>query len=656
MKSVLRSVITLLLAACLASLVPGIPGPTLAADSHERFWQAARDGDVATVRKMLAAGMDVNAKTQFECTALIFAANANRAGVIRVLVEAGADLDAKDNSYGFTAMQMASWLGHTEAVQALLDGGVGPDDAIGAFFAAATNGHAETVKAIVDRELVPKAQLDAGLATAIGAEADDVADVLRKAGASAPEKPQEKQAETQASDTKEPPATKPDPYNLKLDKPVKVWRAANWPEFRGARRSGTADGQHPPVAWDLASSRNVAWKVPIEGLGFSSPVIWDGRVYITTAASSATEQTIDDGGLGWIAAVEETVEHRWELHAYELRSGKLLWKRIVRRGVPQSQRHWKGSQANPTCATDGRYVIASFGSEGLFAYDMDGKAVWSKQLGELNAGWYLDPTFQWGYASSPTIDGDRLFLQVDVHGDSFVAAYELASGKELWRTRREEIPSWGTPLVHRNAKHAELVLNASGAVVGYDPSTGKELWRVRGNSPITVASPIGNGDLIYATGGYKQPKPIYAVRAGARGDVTPAEDQVGKATPALAWNSQTDGVYIVTPLVYRGVIYLCKNNGVLTAYDAGSGEKIYRERLPGSFTASPVAADGHIYFTSEEGHVIVLQAGREFKTIATSELDSAALATPAISDGHIVFRTVKQLIGVGFPQRQALVE
>ncbi len=614
---------------------------------EEQLWHHARSGDVAQVKSLLEKGVPVDAKTEFDCTALYFAANSNQTEVMEVLIAAGAEVDVRDNSYGFSALAMAAWLGHAPAVEILLKNGADPEDAVGGLFAAASNGWVDVVEVMLKHLKLEASQLDAVLAAAQRSDQAEVAALLQAAGATAAEASEQDQTHGTAQET-QPTDAETSAQAPSLDPVMAVAKAEPWPEFRGPGRSGTADGQHPPLAWDLESGRNVRWQRPVEGLGLSSPIIWGDRIFVTTAVSPETEQTVDAGGLGSIALKEETSPHQWQLHAYDLHSGELAWKRTAHRGAPKSQRHWKASQANPTAVTNGKVLVAFFGSEGLFAYDLSGKLLWKQDLGILNAGWYMDPAFQWGFAGSPIIDGNRVIVQADIHGSSFVMALDLNTGKELWRTDRDELPSWGTPLVYRDGKHSELVLSASKAIIAYAPDTGKELWRIHGNSPITVASPIAQDGLIIVTGGYRTPRPIYAVKPGGRGDITPPENG---SNPNVTWSNQKDGAYNVTPLLYRGILYLLRDNGVLTTFDAATGEQIYRERVRGQFTASPVAADGRIYVTDEDGDVRTLQAGRTFKLLAESSLDSATLATPAISDGLLVFRTVKSLIGVGFPKK-----
>ena len=634
---------------------------------EEAFWQAAREGDVTTLKSLLADGMPVDVKTEFDCTALYFAASSNRTEAMHVLLKAGADVNVRDNSYGFTAISMASWLGHAEAVQVLLDAEANRDDAIGGLYAATGNGHLETVDALLKSLKLEAEQLTGVLATAQRAGHDDLVQRLEAAGAKAPEPDPETQAAAETAEASQAESSQAETTQAtdnassvgaaesKAAKtavatetsPIQVSHPAPWPEFRGKDRSGTADGQLPPLTWDLETGRNVRWRTPVPGLGLSSPVIWDGTIYITTSVSPETEQTVEAGDLGNIDAVDETQPHQWQVMAYSLHSGEQLWQHTATTGVPRSKRHWKASQANPTAATDGEVVITSFGSQGLFAYDVQGKLLWQQDLGELNSGWYLDAAFEWGYASSPILDGDRVIVQVDIHGESFVAAFDRKTGKSLWRTQRDELPSWGTPLVYRGKDHSELVLVASKATIGYEPATGKERWRLLGNSTITVASPIAQDGLIIATGGYRTPKPIYAIRPGAQDDITPELDG---SNQNVAWSRQTDGAYNVTPLLYRGQLYVLRDNGALKVFDASSGEQLLQQRVRGRYTASPVAADGRVYFTAEDGDVTVLRAGRSGEILAENSLDASTLTTPAISDGVMVFRTVKELVGLGTPR------
>jgi outer membrane protein assembly factor BamB len=312
------------------------------------------------------------------------------------------------------------------------------------------------------------------------------------------------------------------------------------------------------------------------------------------------------------------------------------------------KRHTKSSYANPTPATDGRYVVAQFGSEGLYTFDMDGRLLWKKDLGVLDSGWFYDPTYQWGFSSSPEIHGDSVFAQVDIQKGSFVAAWDLATGRELWRTSREEIPTWGTPTILRGTQGDELVTNGT-TVRAYDPRTGSLLWSIGPNSEVTVATPVVADGIVYVTAGYPPVQPVYAVRAGARGRLDlPANET---ASPAVAWSVSTGGTYIPTPVAYRGHLYTLHNNGRLLCYDAKTGAVVYRTRVGtgGTFTASPVAADGRLFIATEEGDVFVVRAGSQYEVLATNGVGEPVIATPAISGGVLVVRTLKNLYGLGEP-------
>lgn len=444
----------------------------------------------------------------------------------------------------------------------------------------------------------------------------------------------------------------PAPAQAAVGPPPVVARGAArpWPELRGTNRSGAGDAQGAPRSWNAERGENIAWKTPIPGLGLSSPVVWGSRVFLTTAVSES------GGGLrtglyGDVDSVEDSSAHTWMLLALDLKTGAIVWQREVARGAPKVKRHLKSSHANPTAATDGRVVVASFGSEGLLAFSVEGEQLWKVDLGVLSAGWFFDPTYEWEFASSPIIHDGKVLLQADVHGGAFVIALDLATGRELWRTRRDEIPTWSTPAVLANPGDGpdELVTNGSRAVRGYDLATGAELWTLAPNSEIVVASPVVADGLAYVVGGYPPVQPIYALRPGGRGDLSLASGATSNAT--VVWSLPRGGSYIPTPIVYAGVLHVLHNNGRLAAYDAASGEELYRERVGRGegFSASPVAADGVLFLTAESGTTYVVRAGRQFELLGTNELDEAVLATPAISDGHLLIRGERHLFALATP-------
>jgi outer membrane protein assembly factor BamB len=424
--------------------------------------------------------------------------------------------------------------------------------------------------------------------------------------------------------------------------------AQHWPSFRGPQASGVGDGAPTPVTWNATTGQNVLWKAPIDGLAVSSPIVWGDKVFVSTAVSSDPNAKFRHGLYGDVEPSNDVSKHVWRLIALDKRSGKVLWDRVAHEGVPKTKRHPKSSQASATPATDGRHIIVSFGSEGLFAYDMEGKSLWKQDLGVLNAGWFYDPDYEWGIASSPIIWNDLVIVQCDIQKQSFLAAFNIKTGTLAWRTSRDEIPSWATPNVYQNGAHAELVTQGTNFIRGYDPKTGAELWRLSGNSEVTVPTPIVTKDLIVVTNGYRGVQPIFAIKPGAKGDISLAGEQT--TSEAIAWSTKRGGPYIPTPVIYGDRLYVCLNNGVLAAYDMKTGERAWQERLGGTggaFSASPVAADGKIYLASEDGDVFVVKAGPSYELLAKNPIGEVLMATPAISDGLIIVRGLKHIYAIG---------
>jgi outer membrane protein assembly factor BamB len=430
------------------------------------------------------------------------------------------------------------------------------------------------------------------------------------------------------------------------DTPAVVKSPGNWPSFRGAHAAGVADGQAPPTLWDAEKGSNVRWKTAIPGLGHSCPIVWGDRVFLTSAVGSANAE-FKAGLYGDYDSAKDDTEHRWQVLCLDKKTGKVIWDQTACRGLPKTRRHLKSSQANPTPATDGKHLVAFFGSEGLYCYDLDGKLLWKNDLGVLSSAWFFDADYQWGFGSSPVIFRDLVFVQCDVGKGSFLAAFRVADGKEAWRTPREEIPSWGTPTVVEGPTRTEIVTNATKFARGYDPLTGKELWRLGRHSEVTTPTPIYGQGLIFITSGYRPVQPIYAVKPGANGDISLAKDQT--SSDAVAWSLSKGGPYMPTPIVYGDYLYICANAGMVTCYEARTGKQVYKERLGGTggYTASPVAADGKLYFTSEESGVRVVKAGPQFELLAVNPMGEVCMATPAIADGMLFVRTQHHLYGIG---------
>jgi outer membrane protein assembly factor BamB len=429
---------------------------------------------------------------------------------------------------------------------------------------------------------------------------------------------------------------------------AKTNAAGSWPSFRGPQAAGIAEGQNLPEHWNGATGENILWHTPIPGLAHSSPVVWGNQLFVTTAVSSDPKATFRPGLYGDGDASKDRSTHRWMLLALDKRNGKILWQRVAHEGIPLEQRHIKSTYANSTPATDGRVVVAWFGSQGVHAYDFSGRLLWKVDLGKLDLGAYDIPTYEWGPASSPIIWNGLVILQCDTQTDSFILALDALTGKTLWKTDREELPSWGTPTVAMTTSGPQLVTNASNLIRGYDARTGAELWCLGGSSKITAPTPVFADGLFVVASGRGPERPIFVVRPDARGDLTLREGKT--AGGAVVWSKTGRGPYMPTPLAYKGILYVLGNNGLFDAYKLDTGEEIYRQRLPtvgSGFSASPVAADGKIYLSNEDGEMLVISAGEKFAHLGTNSMGELLMATPALSEGVMYVRSAASVFAIG---------
>ncbi len=716
----------------------------------ERLWEAARTGNLEGVKKELDAGVDVNAATAYQSTALCFASDRGHEDVVRLLLERGANPNVKDSFYNATPLmwaQMGKRYGvitlllqnRAEGARQLLLDGVSQGDKpmIEAVLKASATDADTLASAVLQATAMERSEVLELLSNAKAPvrefpklTAEDMASLAGKyaeskgsltlsaragekgleidfgSGAYQPwfafgpnefhrgssrlvfEREDEKVVKvlvdssgsryelTPIASSEDPSAAKPaDARAMDTEESVSdskqdvapelvhvssSWdsavSSANWPGFRGIQSRGVADGQHPPVTWDIEKGENVAWKTPIPGFSNSCPTIWGDRLFITSASSSGGNTDVKIGLYGDVDSVQDDSIYEFILYCLDKRTGEILWQRTCNTAKPAVKRHSKSSHANPTVVTDGVHVIAWFGSEGLYAFDFEGNALWSRDLGVLDSGWFFDPSYQWGFGSSPTIYGDRLLIQCDIQRGSYVAALDLRTGEQVWRTDRDEIPTWSSPIVYPFGDVPLLVTHGTRSARGYDARDGKLLWWMADHSEIVVPTPNVAHDLIYLASGYAPIQPIIAIRPEARGELklpgrapkgggeTPSSD------PGVAWSTQRGGPYMPTPIIYGDFLYVCSNQGIVTCYRAKTGEEVYKKRLKGgetlSFTASPIAADGHLYFTSESGHVYIVQAGGVFKQLHVNALGSKVLSTPAISEGVLYVRAVDQVIAL----------
>ena len=418
----------------------------------------------------------------------------------------------------------------------------------------------------------------------------------------------------------------------------------NWPQFRGHGALGLGSG-NPPTEWDVQTEHNVAWKTPIPGLGHSAPIVWGDRIFLTTAVNSETDQPSVE--TGWSGGAGESAtdsgEWTWQVICLQLETGHVLWTKDAHVGEPAIKRHLKASHANCTPATDGEFIVAFFGSEGLHCFDFDGQLIWQHDFGRLHSGPYDAPELEWGFASSPIIHNGQVIVQCDCLNANFVAIMDLRTGQEIRRIDRDgEVATWSTPLVVTTEDRQQVICNGYYQMAGYDLKTGERLWHLNNGGDVPVPTPLFANGLIFLTNGHGR-SPMYAINPTATGDLTPSDDE--SENSGLVWQS-SDGSYMPTPLVMGELLYTCNDNGRLSVRDSMTGDPIYRQRIgTGSqtYSASSVAAGGHIYFVSEQGEVTVIEAGSTFKKVASNDMGEVVMSTPAISGDRLLIRSVRNL-------------
>ncbi len=420
-----------------------------------------------------------------------------------------------------------------------------------------------------------------------------------------------------------------------------------WPGYRGWLASGVHDNANLPDTFSLPDMINIRWKIPVPGLGLSSPAIWGNRIFITTATSKADNSGLKPGIYGDGMPVSDSSYHEWKVICINRTNGKIIWEKTACTGIPKIKRHPKSSHANPSVATDGKHAVAFFGSEGLYCYNYDGQLLWKKDFGVLRSvAWDYDAA-EWEFASSPLIYNGVLVIQCDVKENSFLAAFDVATGKQLWKRDRDEYPGWCTPNIYKSGSRTIIAVNGYRHRGGYDFITGEEIWRMSGGGDIPIPTPVIGNNLLYFNSAHGPFSPILAISKDATGDITlkPGQDK----NEYVRWSIPRGGSYIHTMLFYRNHLYNVRWNGTVECLDPETGRMIYRSKLGkvSSFIASPVASDGKIYIVDEKGMVYILKDGSTFNLLKEIPLNDICLTAPAITDGMIIFRTQHFLIGVG---------
>lgn len=381
-------------------------------------------------------------------------------------------------------------------------------------------------------------------------------------------------------------------------------------------------------------------------MGISSPVIWDDRLYISSAISESDKAGFKPGLYGDVRPVNDSSVHEWKVFCYDKNTGRKIWEQTACKGVPKMKRHPKSTHANTTLAVNDKYVIAFFGSEGLYCYDKEGKLQWKKDFGLLKSVFFTQESAEWEFASSPIIYDQAVVIQCDVLNNAFLATYDLKTGKELWKTNRDEYPGWCTPNIYEDNGKICIAVNGFKHRGGYDFNSGKEIWRMSGGGDIQIPTPVVGKNLIFFNSAHGKSSPIMAVSTGARGDITLKE---GETTNAFVkWSQLRGGSYIHTMLLYHNKLYNVNWNGTINCMDPETGKEIYTAKLGNSksFIASPVASDGKIFIPDEEGTVYVISDAPKLEILSVIPMNDVCMTAPAITDGKIYFRTQNSLYAI----------
>lgn len=420
-----------------------------------------------------------------------------------------------------------------------------------------------------------------------------------------------------------------------------------WPSYRGYFSSGVLDNASLPEKFDFDKSENIRWKTDIPGMGISSPVIWGNKLFLTTAVSESDKAGFKPGLYGDVTPVSDSSVHEWKVFCINKNNGRIIWERTSYTGIPKIKRHPKSTHANSSAATDGQHVVAFFGSEGLYCYDINGKLLWQKNFGVLRSSFFIMKNAEWEFASSPVIHNGVVIIQCDVLENSFLAAYDVKTGKELWKSPRDEYPGWCTPNIYTNEGKTYVAVNGFKHRGGYEFETGKEVWRMSGGGDIQIPTPITGNNLIYFNSAHGKSSPIMAVKTSASGDITLKENET--TNQGVVWSQPRGGSYMHTMLLYRNLLYNVNWNGAINCIDPLTGKEVYNAKLGGakSFIASPVASDGRIYIVDEEGTVYIIRDGSSFNLLAEIPMNDICMTAPAITGGMIYFRTQHHLIAVG---------
>ena len=437
---------------------------------------------------------------------------------------------------------------------------------------------------------------------------------------------------------------------------------ANWPQFLGPESNMIAKGENLPEVWN--DSLNVKWTHPLTGAGWSSPIVYGDKIFITSAVlkqkapeveqpqqTQPVQQAQTNNKTGQQAPpppppAEDSSYMKevwsWELTCIDLNTGAELWKQVAHTGNPKIKKHAGSTYASETPVTDGKYVYAYFGMTGIFCYDLTGKLIWEKELGAFKT------LNGWGTGSSPVLYQNMVYIQCDNEENSFLIALDAATGDEKWKVTRDEKTTYSTPVIWKNSNRIELVTTGKTAR-SYDPTTGKLLWQLKMGGEMSIPSPVYDNENIYlGNAGSRDKKGVfYAVNAGAEGDVTPADS--GLVSEGVKWTIREAGISNPSPLLYNGHLYLLSGRGgELQCIDAATGTQVYKEKIDKVVAcwASPWIQNNKVYFFDEKGITQVIQAGSQFKVLSQNFLKDKFWSSVAITDDAYIFKGVEKLFCV----------
>ena len=411
----------------------------------------------------------------------------------------------------------------------------------------------------------------------------------------------------------------------------------NWPQWRGPYANGVAPYGNPPVKWD--ESRNIKWKIEIPGKGHATPIVWDDQIFVLTAIETdrqleSQKEAQSEGQRRRGPSIAKTsYVHKFAIFAIDRSNGKIRWHHIAREGLPHEGTHPTATWASNSPVTDGEHVYAYFGSQGLYCYDMKGNHKWDKDLGDMSI------KMSFGEGSSPVLYKDKIVLNWDHEGQSYIITLDKKTGKEFWKVARDEGTSWATPLIVESNGRPQVITSATSHIRSYDLTTGELLWESSGMTQNVIPSPVAAKDMVYVMSGF---------RGNALQTINLSEAQGNIAgSKALVWTLDRDTPYTPSPLLYDDLLYFLRgNDGMLACFNAKTGEEYFsRQRLEGikDVYASPVGANGRIYIASRNGTTQVLKHGTQYEVLAINTLDDGFSASPAVVGNELYLRGERNL-------------